>query len=177
MRIPALAAAAVAGALACSRPAKPAETARLSVEWTGSDTGKLSGPATAEWCDSLKLLEIRGIQGDSGLALALYPTDTIRPDSYPVLPPARADSTPPAAAVALRWFAETAIKGFRGDSGFVVVEAGRGSEIGGRFVTHAASVSDTGRLTLRGSFRNLAIARAPRGCLMAPPPPEQGDTF
>lgn len=175
MRVPFLVVA-MLGALACSGTEKPVEPARLSVEWTGSDTGKLSAPATAEWCDSLRLLEIQAVQGDSGLALALYPTDTIRADSYPVLPPTRADSAPPAAAVALRWFAETAIKGFRSDSGTVVVETGPGQELGGRFVAHVASVNDTGRLTLRGTFRGLSIVPAARGCILTPPP-EEVDTF
>jgi len=94
--------------------------ARLEMEWSGESKGRLAAPATAEWCDSLKVLEIRALSGDSGIAIALYPTDTIRSDSYAVMPPAKADSVPPAAAVALRYFGETSVKGYQGDSGRVL---------------------------------------------------------
>ncbi len=151
---------------ACSRPAAPPpERARLEADWTGSDTGKLSGRATAEWCDSLRVLEIRAVRGDSGVAVALYPADSVVADSYPVLPPARADSTPPAAAVGLRWFAETTVEGFRGDSGAVVVEAAASGRLSGRFLAHLRSVTGVGRLTLRGTFRDLPVVPAARGCV------------
>ncbi len=136
---------------------------RLEADWTGADTGRISAPATAEWCDSLRVLEIRALRGDSGLALALYPVDSVRPDSYRVLPPARAGASRPAAAVALRWFAETEIKGFRGDSGMVVLApASGGAE--GRFEARVRSVNDADRLTIRGSFRGTPVTAAKRGC-------------
>src|SRR4051812_25770367 len=36
---------------ACPTPLRrPAETGHLEVEWGGPDRGKISAPATAEWC-------------------------------------------------------------------------------------------------------------------------------
>jgi hypothetical protein len=159
----------IVAAAACSRPAAiPSDRARLEAGWTGSDTGKISAAATAEWCDSLRVLEIRALRGDSGLALALYPMDSVRPGSYPVLPPIRADTSRPAVALALRWFAETAIEGFRGDSGALVVAAATSQRITGRFEAQVRSVNDADRLTLRGSFRDVPIVRAKPGCLSEP---------
>ncbi len=159
----------MAVAAACSTPpVTSSDRARLEADWIGSDTGKISAAATAEWCDSLRVLEIRALRGDSGLALALYPMDSVRPGSYPVLPPVRADASRPAVALALRWFAETTIEGFRGESGALVVAAATSRRISGRFEAQVRSVNDADRLTVRGSFRDVPIVRAERGCLSEP---------
>jgi hypothetical protein len=160
------------GALACASgdPAGP-QGGSLQVEWVGADTGKLSAPAVAEWCDSLRLLELRAIGGDTGIALLLYPSDsgtpsgTVAPGDYPVVPPQRADSTRPAAAVALRWFAETSIRGFRGDSGTVVLESiGPDAARAGRFSARLRSATEGSRLTVTGSFKGLTVTPAPPAC-------------
>jgi hypothetical protein len=190
-----LVAAGLAGALACSS-GEPADsrTGSLEAAWIGSDTGKLSAPAVAEWCDSLKLLELRAIQGDTGIALVFYPSgsrtradsvprrtdsaarpdsvapgDSVTPGSYPVIAPERADSSRPAAAVALRWFAETSIRGFRGDSGTVVLEATGPGAAAGRFSAHLRSATEGSRLTVTGSFKGLSVTPAPQGCAGRPP--------
>lgn len=152
-------------AVACSRPSQgEAPGARLEADWTGSDTGRIMASATAEWCDSLGVLEIRALRGDSGLALALYPAGAVRADSYPVRRPEAADSAPPGGAVAMRWFAETAIKGFQGDSGAIVLERAD-QRISGRFHASLRSVNDSMRLDLRGVFRDLRVVPAARGCV------------
>jgi hypothetical protein len=52
-----LAATGLLGALACASGERTeASTGSLTVAWIGSDTGKLSTSAVAEWCDSLGLL-------------------------------------------------------------------------------------------------------------------------
>ena len=142
----------------------------MTAEWTGSDTGRMAAPARAEWCDSLGMLEIRAIHGDSGLALAVYPESLVRPDSYPVRPPDRADSSAPASAIAMRWFAETSIKGFQGDSGHVVVEQA-GDRLTGHFEAAMRSINDPTRLDLRGRFRQLRVVPAGPGCSTRRPPP------
>jgi hypothetical protein len=182
------------GTLACSsaEPARP-PAGTLEVEWIGADTGKLSAPAVAEWCDSLKLLELRAIQGDTGIALVFYPSgsvtradsvprtgsaakpasvppgDSVTPGRYPVIAPERADSSRPSAAVALRWFAETSIRGFRGDSGTVVLEATGPGTSAGRFSAYLLSATEGSRLTVTGSFKGLSVTPAPQGCAGRPP--------
>lgn len=165
------------GALACSS-GEPADsrTGSLEVEWTGADTGKLSAPAVAEWCDSLELLELRAIHGDTGIALVFYPSDSVTPDDYPVVSPEKADSSRPSAAVALRWFAETSIRGFRGDSGTVVLEAIGPGAGAGRFSAHLRSATEGSRLRVTGSFKGLTVTPAPRGCAGRPPQgPDESD--
>ena len=148
---------------------------RLIVAWTGSDTGAMAARVVAEWCDSLRALEIRAIQGDSGLAVVLYPRDSVSADSYPVLLPDRADSTRPSAAVGARWFAETSIKGYQGDRGAVVLEGANG-RVSGRLSARMRSVSDGSRLELEGTFQGVPIVPAPRACVAKPPPypPDSG---
>jgi hypothetical protein len=142
--------------------------ARLEVEWSGAASAKLVGGATAEWCDSLRLLQLQTLRGDTGIALAIYPVNQFEAGRFPVVPPARADSVRPAAAVALRWFAETSIQGFQGDSGQVVVERAGPGGYAGTFEARAHSVTDSASLTIRGSFRGLTVRPALRGCAARP---------
>jgi hypothetical protein len=80
--------------------------------------------------------------------------------------------------VVLRWFAETAIKGFQGDSGYVVLERADG-RVSGHFEAAMRSVNDEMRLDLQGSFRELRMVPAARGCVARGPaqpvqPPDSG---
>ena len=138
--------------------------ARLEAEWSGAASARIAGGATAEWCDSLRVLQLQTLRGDTGIALAIYPVNLFQVGRFPVMPPARADSARPAAAVALRWLAETSIRGFQGDSGQVVVEHGWPGLYAGTFEAQAHSVTDTAHLTIRGSFRGVPLRPALRGC-------------
>lgn len=175
LQVRALALLATLAAPACGSSTDTAPRgAWLEASWTGTDTGKLAAPAVAEWCDSLQMLEVRALHGDSGIALAMYPADTVVPDSYPVHPSATAPTQPPAAAVGLRWFGETMLRGFQGDSGAVILESiGKGA-LTGRFAAHLRSVTDGGRLRISGSFRGLTPAPARRGCVSRPTPADSG---
>ena len=155
-------------AASCSRP-RPTEDrtrgARLEAEWTGADSGTFAAPATAEWCDTLNLLEIRGVHGDTGVGLAIYPGERVQGGTFPVVRPGPGDSVRPSARVAVRWFGELAIRGFQGDSGAVVLTRNRDGTVGGRIDATARSVTDTGRLTVRGRFHGLPVRPASRGCV------------
>jgi hypothetical protein len=137
---------------------------QIDVSWTGSERGRLSGRATAEWCSILRLLEITAIRGDTGIALAIHPADTIIPGKYRVIEPGKTDSLPPAAGIALRWAAQTAIKGFQGESGSVILERSPSGELSGQIAATARSVTDTQRIAIDGSFRGLMIHPQARGC-------------
>jgi hypothetical protein len=145
--------------------------ARLEARWTGADTAAFGAPATAEWCDSLNLLEILAIAGDTGIEIALYPRDGVAPGAYPVRPPAAADSLTPSAAVGLRWFAQTSVQGFQGDSGQVSLTRAPDGTLSGRFRATARAISGKGRLTITGSFADLRQRPATSGCSTVPPPP------
>lgn len=137
---------------------------RLEAHWTGADAGKISGPATAEWCGIRRLLEIRTIQGDTGLALALFPAESVSSGTYRIVDPPKAESLPPAAGVAVRWFAVNAVKGFQGESGMVVLERSKSGKLSGTVAAGARSVADTQRIAITGKFQNLTIQPQTRGC-------------
>ena len=42
----------------CNRTSPGEVQDGMTADWTGSDTGRMSAPARAEWCDSLGVLEI-----------------------------------------------------------------------------------------------------------------------
>ena len=161
---------------ACSErePAAP-RGGMLEAQWVGGDTGKLVAPAVAEWCDSLRMLELRAMQGDTGLALVLYPADSAAPGEYPMVSPERADSTRPSSAVALRWFAETSIRGFRGDSGSVTVGSLGPRAAAGRFSARLRSTTDGSRLSVTGSFQGLSVVPAPPDCAGVAEDPDDPD--
>ncbi len=138
---------------------------RLEVAWTGSDTATFSAPATAEWCDSLRMLEIRALRSDTGVSLIVYPVGPIGPGRYPVRVPEGADVAPPSSAVGLRWFAANLVRGFQGDSGAVRLRESSEGTVSGEFDAAAGSVTDNRRLTLRGAFHGLRIRVAERGCV------------
>lgn len=145
------------------------QAGRLEAEWSGADTGKISAQATAEWCADRLWLEIRAIRGDTGLAMALYPVDSIVSDSYPVAEPTRADSVRPAASVGLRLFSATAVKGYRGDSGAVLLVAAGSGQLSGRLRASALATSSADRVTISGKFERIAVVPQQRGCTPTPP--------
>jgi hypothetical protein len=150
-------------AVAC-RSSTASEEGHLKASWIGADTGGLSGFALAEWCDEQRRLEIRTIKGDTGLALAVSPEVVLSPDSYRVAIPGSRDTAPPSARLALRWFGPTAIHGFQGDSGTVILERTDSGRLTGSVVARGSSVSNSDRVTLTGEFQNLAVIPQSRGC-------------
>ncbi len=147
-----------------------APASRLEIRWTGTDTAAFSAPATAEWCDSLHLLDVRAIAGDTGVGLAIYSPDAIAPGTYPVRRPEAAAGTPPSVAVALRWYSKTAVKGFQGTGGRLSLRRAPDGTLAGSFTAKAAAITVRGDLTVVGSFEGLRERPATRGCYTPPPP-------
>ena len=145
-------------------PERQTGTGWLEASWTGADTGKMAASSTAEWCPERRLLEIHAIQGDTGLALVLYPQDTIEADSYRVVQPERAESLAPSATVALRVFSSTTIQGYQGDSGSVVLESSGTGGLSGTLKATVRSVINGQLLTLTGEIQDLVVVPQTRGC-------------
>jgi hypothetical protein len=136
----------------------------FEVRWKGAGEGGVSGTALATWCAVRRVLEIRLVQGDTGIALALYPTKAPSAGVYRVTDPARAESLPPAAGVAVRWPTQSLVQGFQGDSGVVQLEESGSGLLSGRVSARARSVVDTQRIRLSGDFRDLTVRPDTRGC-------------
>jgi hypothetical protein len=155
--------------VSCGSPVpKPDKPGHMEVEWTGSNPGKLAGPATAEWCGPRRLLEIRSMQGDTGIGLAIYPAETIAVGKYRVVDPIKAESLAPAAGLAIRWLTQTTVQGFQGDSGTVELDRSGSGLLSGQVTAHARSVVDTQKVSVRARFHDLVVRREVRGCVAAP---------
>lgn len=155
--------------LACAKPAGGTRSGPgLTVRWTGADTAAFDARATAERCDTLHLIEIRAISGDTGIGLALYDSGSVQPGSYPIRPPASAARAAPAAALALRWFSKTAVQGYQGESGNVTLRRAANGDLSGTFTAKALSINSKARLSLTGSFEGLRVKPAALGCVPLP---------
>lgn len=127
---------------------------QIDVAWTGADTGQLRVPATARWCANDSLMEITGAAGDSGMAVAVLPADTLEAGTFPVTIPL-ASRTRPSARVGIRWYGETLIEGYYGHSGTVTIDSG--ADLNGRIEATLRSVNDGGEISLSGTFRQITI--------------------
>lgn len=159
--------------VACNGSSWSAIGGRLEARWTGADTGKMAAPSSAEWCADRRVLEIRSVQGDTGLAVVLYPLDTIEADTYRVVHPEARDSGAPSAGVALRLFASNAVQGYQGDSGNVVLQSKSGA-LSGTLEARARSVVNGQQLRVSGKFQDIVVAPQSRGC--APASADTADT-
>ena len=136
----------------------------MTASWDGSRDGSMTAPASAIWCEGRRLLEIQSIQGDTGVALVLYPGKSLRTGSYRILQPEKAESQPPAAGLALRWLAQNYVQGFRADSGQLQLERSNTGQLSGRVHARAGSVVDTQRIVVTASFSELTPRPDSLGC-------------
>lgn len=161
--------AALVFALAC-RGGETTGPGRIEVTWTGADTGQLSVPGTARWCGNDSLVEITGFSGDSGVALAVFPSDTaVRPGVFPITLPLASRSRP-TARVAIRWPGETLTEGYYGLSGTVTVDSG--TSLTGSLEATLKSVNDGNSISMSGSFREIPIQPGSAESCAAPVSPD-----
>lgn len=135
-------------------------TARwVAAEDTTQDMVVLTMPATARWCPGPARLDIRATAGDTGVGLALYPTDSDAvAGTYPVLEPGAPVQLRPAAGVALRWLGKAQIQGWWGDSGSLELTGGQGRALSGRGRAWLVSgIGPDSVLPVDIAFRRLAV--------------------
>jgi len=144
-----------------------AKTAAGEIEatWAGSadSHGRFRSAATASWCDSLRMLELTGVKGDTGLALAVYPESAVTAGAYPARDPLKPDSARPGVAAAARWFTQTAISAFRSDSGGLDLTSGTGA-VSGEFGFRMMSPQGNDTVRLQGRFVQVSVSRGGPGC-------------
>ena len=99
----------------------------LTARWiTPADTATVTMPVTGRWCVGPSRLDLRAAVGDTGLGLAIFPSDSAAlAGTYAILPPGGQVQVRPSAGVALRWVGKVLVQGWWGDSGSVVVSGGR----------------------------------------------------
>ena len=131
---------------------------RLQVEWNGWVTGRLRADLTGSLCAADRLVELLAYRGDTGAGLSLYFLDAVIPARYPIFDPLLLEPPRPGSAMALRWFAETALIGVEGYGGWVEVESVAGDTISGRFEVQLRNLEHTDTVVATGTFRNVPLA-------------------
>lgn len=164
----------MAAQVACHE-APAGSSGTLAATWIGADTGRFSGRARAVWCPGSRTLEIIAIKEDAGVGLVLYPLTDLHPAEFPAFDVSRDSVRRPGAAVAMRWFTESAIKAYRSDSGTVTLQQ-VGDRAAGLFAVHLRPLTGSGGIDLHGTFR--AVPMGPDSARCAPadttsPPADQ----
>jgi hypothetical protein len=141
---------------ACHGSASGPSAGHLQAKWAGSDSGKLTAKARAVWCAPGRLLEVIGVDSDAGLGLAIYPSDSVMEGEFPVMDPRQDSLQRPRTAVGIRWFTETQIKGYQGDSGGLKLTR-RERVLDGALEAklHAAGTPET--IRVNASFRGVPL--------------------
>jgi len=129
--------------------------ASVSLEWTGSDTGRAVLPATARRCGAGPV-ELLAMSGDTGVGLTIHGPVPLASGTFPISHPDQAASAPPAAALAARWLDSVEITGYRGMEGSL--ELTRTAPIRGSFTARAERWGGgTGEVTITGRVQDVPI--------------------
>ena len=148
---------------ACHGSAAGPSAGQLQAKWAGSDSGKLNAKARATWCAPGRLLEVMAVDSDAGLGLAIYPSESVSTGEYPVAGPAPDSAQRPRAAVGIRWFTETQIKGYQGDSGWIMLTKRDGVLEGGLEARlHAVATPET--IRVMATFRSVPLVTDSTRC-------------
>jgi hypothetical protein len=127
-------------------------------------SAEFSLPVHAVWCQDQGWLEVVGARSDTGVGFALFTSDTTVTGRYPIVPALeRIDSTPPLAAVAVRWFSQDELLSFEGVAGEVAVKY-TVEGLAGQFHARLRAPVGTDSLRLSGEFRETQVTRGGIEC-------------
>ena len=141
------------GLVACG-----ADQGNTLVSWVRQgDSASFRLPAHAVWCRDQGWLELVAARNDTGIGVAVFPTDSIFTGRYAVLPVLeRRDSVRPAAGLAVRWFSTTELLTFEGHDGEIVID-GDEAMVHGRFSGRLRVLVGEESLELEGEFRDVPV--------------------
>jgi hypothetical protein len=142
---------------ACQGPGGPTLTTRWIIE---KDTTAFRAPVTASWCGASQRLEFLAMRGDSGIGVALYPSDSAHlAGSYMVTEPGGPIQIRPGAGLAIRWFGKSVVEGYWGKRGTVTVTRTKRGRLGLAIDAELVSTVESGpALALTGSAGGIAVA-------------------
>jgi len=134
---------------------------RFQVAWDGWGAGRIRADVSGSHCSGDRLVEMLAYRGDAGAGLSIYFLDEVIPARYPIFDPLLLEPVRPGSAMALRWFAETALIGLEGYGGWVEIESVAGDTISGRFEVQLRTLEHTDTVIATGTFRNVPLAVEP----------------
>jgi len=153
-------------AAACGRGEEDgrAGLGQIAVQWTGTDSGRMTASATARWCAMDTLLEVVAVQGDSAFGLVLIALDSVRAAEYPVKDSRAFIPNRPQARVALRLLKQYELEGYDALGGQVTVTQGGSREVSGRLDVRLLPIVGADTLRLVGTFDRIPVAPAVGVC-------------
>ena len=138
---------------------------RFEAAWTGSERGRIRATATAMWCQDARIAQLTATKADTGVAVLLHPSDSLKAGRYPIVEPAKARASAPASAVALRLLGSSTVVGYQSESGTLTLERVAHGRVWGRFESQAKAASvPAGTITLMGRFSAIPLAPGGGSC-------------
>ena len=141
--------------------------AHLAMRWRGKYQGRMTLPATLNWCPGTRRGILEALSGDSGVAVVLYERDSLTSGPHVVASPDPAAPVPtPGATVVMRWMqigGDTALAGFRSQGGTVRLSRA-GGRASGDINARMRSLSGTDTLLVQGVFRDVPVVTTAAGC-------------
>ncbi|MGH2625300.1 MAG: hypothetical protein ACRDHY_01450, partial [Anaerolineales bacterium] len=98
----------------------------IAFQWQGEDTqGGATLAARATLCRETGLVELFAVRGDTGIGLALFPTDSAHPVAvdYRVFRAATDPEPRPGANIAIRWLDDVTLEAYDGTGGWVRLDS------------------------------------------------------
>jgi hypothetical protein len=136
----------------------------LRLDWRGRPSASALLPAKVTWCPATRLALLEAVSSDTGLMIVLYERDSITPGAHPVVGPALGAGVPrPGATVAIRWVRDSALVGYRSETGSAAIQSASGS-MTGSFQARMRNATGADSLQLSGQFRELPIVTTSVGC-------------
>ena len=144
-----------------------AGSAELSVRWRGTYQGAMSLPATLNWCPVTRVGVLEAMAGDSGVALILYERDSLTSGPHAIMSPDMAPSAAkPGASFVMRWLRtkpDTAVTGFRSESGTARIQIA-GGKASGDINARMRGATGPDTLVVQGGFSGVSIVTTAKGC-------------
>jgi hypothetical protein len=153
------------GVAGCGAIARDRDKGHIEVTWSGAEKGTMSAPAGADWCPAARTVQLTAVQGDTGLGILIYPPESLVVGKYPVVEPADARTKSPTASVGFRLMNQTAVSGYQGQTGVLIIERVQAAQISGHFdATGRTATAAVGNIHLTGRFVNVPLTSGRSAC-------------
>ncbi|MFN2316944.1 MAG: hypothetical protein ABR602_09690, partial [Gemmatimonadales bacterium] len=125
-------------------------------------------------CARDSTIELFAFDNDRAVGLAFYLAgDSLTAGTLPVVTIGQADRPRPAVAGVYRAVHRDALDGYQGQEGEVIIVSTAGGLLTGRFTVSLTERTTKDPVTVRGAFREVAVAPAPEPCGRRPPRPAE----
>lgn len=132
---------------------------RAEASWTAPDGPlHLTAAASGAWCPESRTLLVQSTDADRVLGFAWH-FDSLRPDSFPLAPPAPIDSPVVSASAGLRYVDQADVMGYRSVSGYLRISRVDTSMITAHLDAMMLRMGRTDSTRLTADFRRVPLVR------------------